>query len=92
MSSFSDNILVMNLRQTELTGYRSSHITVNYLYQYATEEVRDECKKRRNAFAGAERIELPSKVLETSILPLNYAPCMKCTLCTYVSSKKKRRV
>lgn len=25
--------------------------------------------------AGAERIELSSKVLETSILPLNYAPC-----------------
>ena len=28
----------------------------------------------QEALAGAERIELPSTVLETAILPLNYAP------------------
>ena len=29
---------------------------------------------KRLAVAGAERFELPSTVLETAILPLNYAP------------------
>ena len=69
----SATILGLKVEFVQVEADAGNGLPMFHMVGYLSSEVK-EAAERYFILAGAERFELPSTVLETAILPLNYAP------------------